>query len=143
MDFGAGGPQLPLGGGWAVQKVWAGLHPLWAGLPPLLPGTGHQTELGAEREQMLAFLSGLEPLVWAGPWQGSESVFPPGSTEGLARRQEVLKHLYNVGRGRLGFSDLPLAGPGLPGPRGCPFYFRKPVLGLPLSWRRNQGRHPA
>ena len=91
MDFGAGGPRLPWRRGWAVPKMWAGL-------PPLIPRTGHQTELGAEREQMPAFLSGLEPLVWAGPWQGSESVFPPGSTEGLARRQEVLKHLYNVGR---------------------------------------------
>ena len=63
------------------------------------PWTGHQTgpELG-RRERMLVFPSGLETLVWNGPLQASKGSFPPGSTKGRARSQEVLKHLYKAGK---------------------------------------------
>ena len=64
MDFTAGGPRLPWGGGWAVRKVWAGLSVLWAGLPPLLPRTRYQTELGAGKGAGFSVWAGALGLGW-------------------------------------------------------------------------------
>ena len=71
MDFTAGGPRLPWGGGWAVRKVWAELPPLWAGLsvlwaglPPLLPRTRYQTELGARKGAGFSVWAGALGLGW-------------------------------------------------------------------------------